>query len=186
VVSLVAISLLERGRHREGMPPAWVFGVGAAALLLMVADGLTSYAGLRETSNLLRLATGLGVGFALPLIVVPAIASNLWSDTGPGRILGDTWSGPAWLAAYPAALATLVWVAPSLGAGYALLTAACVVATFATVNLIAVSALRRFQDSVSRLRDAWPALLIALGLTVLELVVAGWLRLALSSIAQQR
>lgn len=186
VVSLALIAVLDRGQRRQEMPPAWILGIGAAALALMAWDGLTSYMGLRETTNLLRLATGLGTGFALPLIVVPTVSSALWVRPDAGRVLGEPWEGLVWLAAAPLTLGALVWGAPFLGAGYAVLTAACILVTFSAVNLIVVALVPRFERSASRLRDAWPAMLVALGVTVVELALADWLRLALSSVTQQR
>jgi hypothetical protein len=66
-----------------------------------------------------------------------------------------------------------------LGAGYALLTAASILVTFTAVNLIVVSLASRFERSADHLRDAWPAILIALAVTVTELALADWLRFAL-------
>ena len=183
VVSLVVIALLDRGRRRQEMPPAWILGIGVAALALMAWDGLTSYMGLRETTNLLRLATGLGAGFALPLVVVPTVNSGLWDKPGAGHVLEEPWKGLVWVAAAPVTFGMLVWGAPLMGAGYAVLTAACILVTFSAVNMIIVALLPSFERSAARLRDAWPALVVALLATVAELVLAGWLRLALSSFA---
>lgn len=185
-VSLALIALLERGRRRSEMPPAWLLGIGTAAVAVMLWDGVTSYLGLRETTNLLRLATGLGAGFALPLVVVPMLDSEMWADPGGGRVLGGRGQGLVWLAAAPVTFAALVWGAPLLGAGYAVVTAVCVIVTFSAVNLVVVALLPRFGGSVSRLRDAWPALLIATAVTVVELALAAWLRLALLSLTLQR
>ncbi|HEY5113377.1 MAG TPA: hypothetical protein VIJ45_04635, partial [Coriobacteriia bacterium] len=78
------------------------------------------------------------------------------------------------------------WGAPLLGAGYAVVTAVCILVTFSAVNLIVIASVPRFERSAARLRDAWPAILLALTVTIIELALADWLRLALSSIAQQR
>jgi uncharacterized membrane protein len=185
-VSLAVIAILDRGRHRSDMPPAWVLGIGVAAVAFMAWDGLSSYAGMRETTNALRLATGIGTGFALPLIVVPIINAQLWARSGQGRVLGGPWQAVVWLAAVPVTFAALLWGAPLLGAGYAVLTAVCVLLTFSVVNLVVVALVPRFERSAVRLRDAWPALLVALLVTVVELALADWLRLALLSIVPQR
>ena len=186
VVSLAVIAFLDRGRRRQDMPPAWILGIGVAALAFIAWDGLTSYMGLRETTNLLRLASGLGAGFALPLVVVPTVNSGLWVRPGAGRVLGEPWKGLVWFATAPATLGVLVWGAPLLGAGYAVVTAVCILVTFSAVNLIVIASVPRFERSAARLRDAWPAILLALTVAIIELALADWLRLALSSIVQQR
>lgn len=186
VVSLLVIAALERGRRRTGMPPAWLLGVGAALIVAMAWDGITSYAGLRETTNFLRLATGTGTGFSLALVVAPILNQQLWRSGGPGRVLGEPFEGALWCLAVPATLAALWWGGPLLGAGYAVVTALAIFVTFSTVNLIVVSLLPRFEHTAARLRDAWPALLVSLAATVLELALAGWLRLLLLSLVSQR
>jgi len=185
LVSLAVIALLERGRRRTAVPPAWVLGVGAAFVLVMLWDGLTSYAGLRETTNLIRLATGVGMGFALPLAVVPMLNIQLWADRGDGRVLAEPAAGVLWCLAAPLTVAALWWGGPLLLAGYAVLTAVAVLATFTAVNLIIVSLAPRFERRFERLRDAWPALGFSLALTVVELAAADWLRLVLLRMASR-
>jgi uncharacterized membrane protein len=179
VVSWAVIGLLDRGRRRTEIPPAWLLGVGAAFVLAMAWDGVTSYAGLRATTNLLRLVTGVGMGFALPLIVVPILNEQLWARRSSGRVLGEPVEGLIWVVAAPLTVAAAWWLGPMLGAGYALLTALAVLATFTLVNLIVVSLVPRFEHRAARLRDAWPALAIALAATIIELALADVVRLAL-------
>jgi uncharacterized membrane protein len=186
VVSLAIIALLERGRRRTGMPPAWLLGLGVAAIAVMAWDGVTSYAGLRETTNMLRLATGLGTGFALSLVVAPILNSELWPDPGAGRVLGGRWEGLIWVLAAPVTFVALFWGAPLLGSGYALLTALCIFVTFSAVNLIVVGMLPRFERAAGRLRDAWPAFLVAFAVTIVEMAVADWLRLWLLNLVSHR
>jgi uncharacterized membrane protein len=186
IVALAVIALLERGRHRTGAPPAWLMGVGAAFVLALLWDGVTSYAGLRETTNLLRLATGTGTGFALTLAVVPILNAQLWDRNGSGRVLGAPLEGAVWCLAVPVTVLALWWGGPLMGVGYPLLVAVAVIVTFSAVNLIVVSLVPRFERRAGRLRDAWPAMLIAVAATLLELAVADWLRVALSSLVSQR
>jgi len=181
IVSVALMALLDRGRRRTEVPPAWILGFGVAFALAMAWDGVSSYAGLRETTNLLRLATGVGAGFALTLIVVPILNQQLWRRRGPGRVLGAPLDGVAWLLSVPLTVALAWWVGPWLGAGYALLTAFAVLLTFTLVNLIVVSLAPRFEQRAERLRDALPALGIALLATLVELALADMVRLALLS-----
>ena len=179
VVSLTLIAVLDRRRRRSDAPPAWIIAIGAVFLLVMAWDGVTSYAGLRETTNLIRLVTGVGAGFALPLMVVPILNEQLWVKRTSGRVLGEPVDGLWWLVAAPATVALAWWVGPLLGAGYALLTAIAILVTFTTVNLVIVSLVPRFEHRAGRFVHLWPALLIALGATIAELALADAVRLLL-------
>jgi uncharacterized membrane protein len=179
VVSLLVITALERGRRRTAMPPVWLLVTGVALIALMGWDGVTSYAGLRTTSNLLRLATGLGTGFALTLAVVPVLNSQLWRRTSVGPVLGTGPEGAVWLAVLAVTVPLVYWGGPFLGIGYPLLAAACVLVTFTTVNLIVVVLVPRFERRAGRLRDAWPALAIAFVATLVEIALADGVRLVL-------
>jgi len=67
--SLILVLSLLRGRERAGMPPLPILVVAAAGILFLAWDGLTSYLGLRETTNTLRFLTGFtaGAGLAFPV-----------------------------------------------------------------------------------------------------------------------
>lgn len=186
VISMLVIAALDRGRRRSGMTSWWVLALGGVFVAVMAWDGVTSYAGLRATTNEIRLVTGLLAGFALPLVVVPLINSQMWRHFTLERVLERTWEVAVWAAAVPVSFALLWWGAPLLGIGYPLATAACILATFTAVNLVMVLLAPRFEQKAERLRDAWLPLLIALGLTLVEVAVTGWLRGVLLSLAGYR
>jgi uncharacterized membrane protein len=186
MVSLALIAVLERGRRRTGPPPAWLIAVGGALVAFMLWDGVTSYLGMRETSNLLRLVTGVGTGFALTLAIAPILNAQLWERRGSGRVLATPLEGALWCAAIPLTIGAAWWGGPLLGVGYAVAVAAAVLATFTAVNLVVVSLAQRFERRASRFRDLWPALLFAFGLTVVELAVADGLRVALLMMLSHR
>jgi uncharacterized membrane protein len=56
--------------RRDGMPPGWAI---LAALTPLTLDGGTQLLGLRESTNLLRAATGLFFGVAIPYYLIPAL-----------------------------------------------------------------------------------------------------------------
>jgi uncharacterized membrane protein len=179
VAALLVIAALERGRHRSGMPPVWLLAVGVSLIAFMAWDGITSYAGLRPTTNFLRLTTGLGTGFALALVVAPIVNAQMWRRSSEASLLGAGGEGAVWLAALPVSLGAVYWGAPFLGIGYPLLVAACILVSFTAVNLVVVVLVPRFERRAERLRDAWPALLVAFGATLVELALADGLRILL-------
>jgi uncharacterized membrane protein len=182
VVSLALIAVLDRGRRRSGLPPWSVLVLGGAMIAVMAWDGVTSYAGLRSTTNDIRLMTGLMTGWALPLVVTPLLNSQLWEVSSAERIL-DGWRETAlWLTGLPLAFALVRWGLPATGVAYPVMVALCVVITFVSVNLIVSTLAPRFERRAGRLLHAWPAILLSLALSVIEVGGTAWLRAWLQSL----
>lgn len=174
-VALVVLALLHRDRPSRA-PTTGVNVLLALGVVAMALDGLTSYGGLRTTTNEIRLMTGLMTGFALAAWITPMLSAELWRRPGTGRVL----AGGARVAAYLGALAlsyVAIWYGgPYLGVVYPLLATVSIIVTFTVINLVIVCLLPPFERRASRLRDAWLPLLIALGLTGLELAGSALLK----------
>jgi uncharacterized membrane protein len=176
VLSLALLATLSRGRRPSAMPSAGVLVLVAASVAFLGWDGVTSYAGWRETTNELRLLTGLLMGWALPAILLPMLNGQLWRSPSTGRVPAGAIQTAAWLAPVPVVYLVVLRVLPLLGAAYAVLVAAAIIATFVIVNLAAVSILPFAENRAERLRDAWPALLLALAFSGVEIAASAWLR----------
>lgn len=185
MLSLIVISLVHRGeRPREFPAPA-----GWAAIALMIGvmgwDGVTSYSGLRTTTNDLRLITGLLAGYAIGALLAPMLNDEVWRTAGCGRVL-DPWGRLlVWLATVPVAFVAIRYGAPFLGVGYPLLVAATIVATLTAVNLVIVCLTPAFERRADNLAQAWAAILVALGLTFAEILFSGLLRAWIESVASR-
>lgn len=176
IVAVALIVVLDRGRRSSDVPPVWLgatLGVGFAA---MAIDGVTQLFGFRESTNSLRLATGLAMGFAMAAYTVPILNSQLWRRPGSGRVLSDTVSGLIFLAGLPTAFALLWWGGPHAGIVYPLFTGVAIVATFALVNLVLVVILPPFEQRASSLRDTWLPVALAVIAAFAELAAAGYIR----------
>jgi uncharacterized membrane protein len=106
--------IARRGFRVNSLPPLRVSLAIVGLLLPMAFDGLTSYAGLRETTNPLRFGTGLAAGAALPIFAFPLLSPELVVGAGkakPVRPFGAPWEYAAWLGGV-AALGGAVYVAP--------------------------------------------------------------------------
>lgn len=175
-LGLLALSVLAR-RTRPQELPRWpvlvIIGLFVGAMGL---DGVTSYAGLRSTTNDLRLITGLATGWGLSALTFPMFNAQIWVMPGSDRT-PDGWREVlGWLAMFLGAFAAVRWLLPLLGAVYPLLVVLAIIVTLNTVNMVFVGLMPRFERRARRLRDAWLPLLIASGFTVLEIAGAAWLR----------
>lgn len=179
VVALIVIALLDRGRRRSQTPPAWLLAVAILFLLAMAWDGITSYTGLRVTTNEIRLATGLAAGFALAIVVAPILNGQLWRGGSPGRLLGRLPEAIAWLLALPVTYAVVLWGGPLIGLWYPVVVGASILATFTTVNLVVVALIPRFEHAAGSVSELLPPVAISLAATIAEIALADALRIAL-------
>jgi uncharacterized membrane protein len=182
VLSLLVMAALDHGRHRSDLPRIGVLLLGGVMVGAMAWDGVTSYAGLRATTNDIRLATGLLAGWALPLIVAPLVRSQLWTRSGPGRAIEGWREVALWIGGLPVAFALVRWALPLLGVAYPILIACCIVVTFVTVNTIIVTLVPRFERRAVRILSGWPVFGLALLISAAEVGAAAWLRLWLQSL----
>jgi uncharacterized membrane protein len=182
LLSLIVIALVERGRRPSELSRPWLLVIGAIFLGTMVADGVSSYAGWRLTTNDLRLVTGLLAGYSLPLIVIPILNAQMWK-TVSGRRLLDGWRAAVWLISAPAAFAVLRWVLPLSGVAYPLLLVFAIVVTFVVVNMIFATLVPAFEHKSSVLRDAWLPMTLSIALVAAELLAASWVRLVVERLA---
>lgn len=176
VVALTAIALLHRPSRPRGFPSPRTWFVLAAFVGAMVFDGVTSYAGLRATTNDIRLLTGLMAGFAAAAMLAPILNDVLWRQSDAARELDPAWRLVAWMALLPATFVAVRWGAGYLGIGYPLLVTACIFATFSAINVAIVSMLPKFDRASARLGQVWPQVVIALVMTLAELEASALMR----------
>lgn len=182
-LALALVALLHAGERPRGFPPvlAWLFM--SAFLGAMGWDGVSSYAGLRETTNDLRLITGLGVGFSAAAIVFPMLQDELWRHQSPGRVLEPPWRLTTWLAGVPVSFLLIRFVGPVLGAVYPVIVAASIVVTLASINLVMIAMLPPFDRKGERIQDLALPCALALVVALVEIGAAGYIRLLLEGVA---
>lgn len=184
LISLGLVSLLHGKTRPRGLPTR----AGWVAIVIMIGtmalDGGSEYAGLRGTTNELRLITGLLSGFAIGALLAPMINDELWRTGSPGRVLDTPWRLAVWLAAVPVAYVAVYWGLPLLGVGFPLLVAAAIVGTLVSVNLIMVCMLPPFERRAETLPGAWRPLLIALAVAVAEVWLSGLMRAGMVAFAR--
>jgi uncharacterized membrane protein len=172
ILSMTVAAILDRGRRSAELPPRLIVGSALLGIAAMAADGVSSYAGWRETTNLLRLATGLTAGYGIGLLTLVLLNGEAWRVPGRERLLGRPLDAIVWLVSVPVSFAVAWWLLPLAGEGYALLVAACIILTYCSVNLLIVTVFLSPLRRAERWPDLWPAALAALLLTAVELAGA--------------
>ena len=177
VVSYVTVAFLHRGERATGFPRPWVWLAFLAALAAMGFDGVSSYAGWRSTTNELRLITGLGVGFSAGALVYPMLQDVLWVQSSTQRVLDPPNRFGRWLLMLVVSYAVIWWGAPAMGLVYPIVVVGATVTAIALVNLVIVGILPRFDRRARTHRDLILPVLLAMGLAVVEIAVAAWVRI---------
>lgn len=181
IVSVLMVAALQ-SRRPSRLPSRGIAVLLGAFVLVMVLDGLSAYAGLRDTTNAIRLATGLLAGYAVGALLVPLINEQLWRTSSSERIFGTRRSLALWLASIPVAFLCVLWGGPLLGAAYPLAVAIAILAALCAVNLVIVTLFPVFERRADRLADAWLPLMIATALSLVEVAASAGIKLWLTSV----
>jgi len=192
IFALFALLIAYRGAQRHGLMLRWYWVFLAAGVAFLGWDGVTSYMHLRETTNLLRWITGIGMGASLaPLIYFllinniakrsidePVMGGGVWLRgfvelfrVNPRTAVTTLLSNP-WIAIAISMLAAFLLVYPAgplLGAAGAVIAALAIWATYGALALVILGILRPFYRSVETWRNLLlPGLLAAIiGLAVI-------------------
>jgi uncharacterized membrane protein len=98
--------ILRRGFKVNALPSFGISLAVAAMLLPMAVDGVSSYLGLRETTNTVRFLTGLVAGAALPVFAFPLLSPELVVEGRKKAVVrpfGGPWDGVIWFGLLAAA-----------------------------------------------------------------------------------
>ena len=107
MVCFVAL-LFFYGRSGKRYPPVWMVVALAVLIIPTVVDAVTSYAGLRESSNAIREITGALAGTGAAGLLFPFADSQFFRGDGGRRILERWWSLPL-LLLLPAVVSLALW-----------------------------------------------------------------------------
>lgn len=173
-----------QGRLRAGrLPSGGTLAVLFLAIGLMAADGFNSLLGasgdsrlLYETTNLLRITTGLSAGVALSLLLVPMLNDSLWNRTNalksadvPSDLLGY---------AVLAAMAGLVAYSqrPALYYPIALLSGLGIASLLSTAGAILATSLLRVERRATTIREAARPVVAGVALAAVTAGLLGFVR----------
>lgn len=187
-VALVAVVISLSGRmRRANLPKLPILLLLLGFIALMGIDGINSYSHffpqaphLYEPRNWLRLATGMGTGLAMGLILLPALAQSLWRRPEYQPIVD---SGRELLALLILALITVLLLLsnqPTLSYVLAVTSVAGLLFIVTALNTVILLVLFRRDGRATTWRQTlWP-LLLGFVVAVVELGIIGALRFDLT------
>ena len=179
IVSLIALAILHRGERPRRFAPTAAWVAMGAMLVVFGWDGVSSYAGFRGTTNEIRLATGLGVGFSSAALLAPILNDLLWRTASDLRVLAPTWRLGAWLASIIATWVVVWYALPLLGRGYPVVVSLAILVTLAVINLVMVAMHPAFDRQAGSIRDLALPMILSLVLAGMEIWLAALARGAL-------
>jgi uncharacterized membrane protein len=168
LAGFIYLTIVNR-KHESGFPPWWALVIGVIGLGLMGLDGVSSYAGLRPTTNEIRVITGLLAGSALPLILVPMFNYQAWKFGSEERII----KSPADFLGYIAAIFG-TWALTQITPGWLfwplfILNGLAVAFAFIYVNAILALLLPWWAQKAERVRQLLIPMLIGAAFGLIEL-----------------
>lgn len=159
------------------LPPLWAVITAVILILPLAADGITSYLGLRESTNLLRYLSGYLCGAGLAVLASGGLFS-LWSQNNQElSAVQSPRKLSTLLVASCAAGAAFYVLIPYGGALAPLFAFACQLAAIAFINILILGTTRLWRREIKRGRRAVLVVLTfvaALGeLALLSLLASG-------------
>lgn len=84
--SLMLVLSLLRGRDRAGRPPLPILAFTVAGVLFLAWDGMTSYLGLRESTNVIRFLSGFAAGAGLAFLAASLVNGFVFAGDRSKRV----------------------------------------------------------------------------------------------------
>jgi len=176
LISFILLWIFDKGERENELPSRGVLIVAFAAIVALIIDGISSYLGLRETNNTIRLLTGMATGFSLPLLLFPIFNYQLWKKSSYRPIIRETWQQ---LVMVVAMIFTFAIIQLAQGLRFTLaneiastFVVVSILFTFGIINLILITLLPFWYQKADNFKQLVIPSLIALGLTTIELYLS--------------
>ena len=157
------------------LPPVPILIILALSIIPLAWDGLTSYLGLRETTNLIRYLTGMCCGVALGSLTAPLLAAATATADRQRKAYQRPASFILQLGGSLALCGGFYLLYPGWGVWAAWVGIAALLCALISLNLLVFSA-TLFKQPLQRWWQWLPWLALALLATLVELTILGLLR----------
>lgn len=183
IVALPVLFAVYRGQQRRGSFRWLFYLIAAIASAGMLFDVVSAQYGVRETSNLIRLITGVTFGGSLGAVAYLMLVDSLAKTSVNRPVLGDFRGLGWWLGSLAATVLVTYYILPVMGPVGPVLTALAIVATFSSVATVFVGLNPRFRNSVDAPRTALVPSAVGLAVGVAAIALAKGLQASLESLA---
>jgi uncharacterized membrane protein len=187
-VALAFGTLLLAGRgRRTDLPPLPLLLTLVGFIGIMGVDGLNSYSHffpnfprVYEPQNWLRLATGMGAGLAMGLLIFPALMQTLWRDVNGRPIIESAWELLGMLLLAGTAVLLVLSNQPTILYVLALVSVAGTLLIVTSINTVLLLMLFKKDGFAVRWQETAVPLLISFTLTIIQLGTIALLRFNLT------
>ncbi len=179
---LAAFIIYSTTKQKPGDLPKWPYLVILALMIIpMALDGVSSYIGLRPTTNIIRYITGAFTGAAAGSIVVPLLFSLTKNADTKKKMYAKPWHFIVQLVITFVLAAAFFLIYPYLGVVSPLAAIAAFLVLTCCINLILITLSRRFAPRHT-VRH-WALLItICLAMSLVEITAFGAVREAAESL----
>jgi len=184
IVVLALLFWLYRGAQRTGIPGISFFVGAAVAVGAMGFDGLASYLGFYQTTNFVRVTTGIMFGAGMAPVIYSLLVESLAKQRSPKRILSAPREVVFWVLSVPAGLLFVYGGSALLGFLAAGLHGLLIIVTFWLVALVLVGLIPRYAHRIETWRDLVEPLLWALPIGCAIIVLCAGLQLWMMGVLQ--
>jgi len=168
------------------LPSAGVLVAVFLAVGSLIVDGVSSYVGLRETTNMVRLITGLASGFALPLLLFPVLNYQIWRQSSFKPVLQKVRQRVALVIVIMLIFAVVqnaqIFRIPLAAETISLLIVLSIFFTFAIINFILLTLLPFWYQRADGVAQLMLPFSLALAAAALELLLSSLAHMFLISL----
>ncbi len=177
------------GGRRQGFPRRGLLAVLGFLVLFFVIDGLNSVLSqylnqgtgfLYQPANILRLASGAGMGLAISGVIYPLANQMIWLDQKSGAVLSNIWHELAFLASGGLMIVMIESRNPLLLYPLTIFSTVGIIFLLSVAYSLMLIILRERENTfVSGKELIWWGV-GGFGITLLQIAVINWLRYSLT------
>ena len=177
------------GGRRQGFPRRGFLAVLAFLALFFVIDGINSVLSqymhqstgfLYPPANILRLASGVGMGLAVSGVIYPLANQVIWRGERPGAVLSNIWHELVFLASGGLIIALIDSRNPLFLYPLTLLSTAGIILLLSGAYTLILIIMRERENTFLSGKELFWCWMGGFGIALLQIAIINWLRYSLT------